>query len=129
METEALRNLWVKALRSGKYEQAFGALGYEIAAPDDIFFLNTNFYYCPLGVALDILAPSMLRATDGLGRIRFYYGDGDSQELATLRLTEDALKKLGLTRQDETEIMYLNDILRQSLEEISYYIEHLPITT
>ena len=92
------RARWVKALRSGKYEQGHGMLRYG----------NT---FCCLGVACKVARIPNNRITGGF--------------LSSMFPT--ILKRLGLTHLQEQELARLNDNRKKTFREIADHIERMPI--
>lgn len=98
-----IKEAWLKALRSGEYQQGRHRLRNE----DDCF--------CALGVLCDILDPSGWLKSDG-GAILF-------QDYSTMSLSLKMKDYIGLNGIQTDHIMSLNDIDGKSFEDIADYVE------
>jgi hypothetical protein len=102
----ALREKWVKELLSGKYKQGTGRLrrtNNKDPARDT---------YCCLGVLCDILNP------DGWDLYNCHTLKSDDAEY----LSEEALKLVGMTRQQQGTLYEMNDN-GKTFEEIAAWIK------
>jgi hypothetical protein len=120
---ESLKKKWVKALRSGEYEQGSSLLCQE--KPGD----PEEFQFCCLGVLADI-------AVDG-DWVKLFgdwhlVPDGCSESDARSGSFDDGLlAKLGLSEEDQSKLIRMNDgddlsdppVPRKSFAEIASYIE------
>ena len=89
---------WIAALRSGKYQQSWGALrGYD--------------GYCCLGVLCDVADP------EGW--------DGDSHRKYVSQPEQSILDSVGLTNCQVTRLIHLNDREDASFADIADYLEKL----
>ena len=95
MEKE-LKRKWLKALRSGEYNQIEGEL-------------RSRKGHCCLGVLCDVLDPS---------RWDDYDYDGLDVEFEGALLAET-----GLTNEHHTELIEMNDTKLMSFKQIAIYIE------
>lgn len=95
-----LQRRWVEALESGKYEQGMGQLR------------NSNNRYCCLGVACDVNDPTLWDGVD----MGWYKGEGDEE------LSDNLLNKLGLTSDDQCNLIDMNDNQRKTFPEIAAYL-------
>lgn len=99
---------WAKALRSGKYKQGKYALK------------NMDNTFCCLGVLCDISGKGEW-TPDGAGEYKYSLpGDG-----AVACLTDSQLLELGLDREEESELIELNDTKRATFEEIADVVDLL----
>jgi hypothetical protein len=99
---EKTRDKWIVALQSNEYDQCFGA------------FKDTEFY-CALGVLCDILGAKWNKDDDG------YWRPSD-KDLPVDRLLPPGFQA-GLSKEQEDEIVKLNDGLHRSFEAIATYVE------
>lgn len=107
----AARKKWVKALRSGKYEQTTGRL-------------TRDGKYCCLGVACDV---------SGLGK--WEYGGAFGADLYRTKMGEaegwslpyEVINRLGFNRYDETVLILRNDKKGDTFLDIADTIELLTL--
>jgi len=97
-----LKTKWVKALRSGKYEQGSFAL----KAEDNSF--------CCLGVLCDVYGCEWTGA---------YVKLKGTKEKQRSYFNDEGLKKVGLTNDQQCKLMHFNDQKRWSFKKIASYIE------
>lgn len=95
----SIRDRWIKALRSGKYEQTTGTLCHFDSASSE------PISYCCLGVLTHILKDP----------------NGDLGNCSLL--SEEILKKTGLTNPVQEKLANLNDDSKWSFNRIASYIE------
>lgn len=91
-----LKSAWVKALRSGEFEQTRGELADEAHAA-----------FCCIGVGYKVC----------IG------GDLDSLGSETMDRTHDAARSLGLSPDQQLHLVVMNDSERKSFPQIADYIE------
>ncbi len=96
-----LKSKWVKALRSGKYKQGFGAL-------------KSDNSYCCLGVLCDV---SNIGAWDKSNRYLY------NTQYSAATITQELRNKVGLTVEQQGKLIDLNDSDFKSFEDIASYIE------
>lgn len=104
-----LKEKWIKALKSGEYEQGKHSL--------------RSIYdkYCCLGVLAHLVDPegfSELKQTIGYGRVFRYLGKTSGPQF----LPRNLIKELGLSQEDLSELMDMNDHQEKSFCEISNWI-------
>jgi len=100
-----IKEKWVEALRSGKYEQGQSAL-------------KRDGRFCCLGVLCDIIDPSGWSEPEKTGYTRYSF-EGNSDECWIPDTLEE---KLGLVGKTGT-LMGMNDHDKKSFAEIADYIE------
>jgi hypothetical protein len=104
--------LWLKALRSGKYEQTVGVL-------------KDDAGYCCLGVLCDLAAKD--------GGQQFHKFDEYNQEFydgEALDPPHEMSKYLGLSSYHRGRLILMNDIEGKSFAQIADYIEaHIKVPT
>jgi hypothetical protein len=104
------KTLWLEALRSGKYSQAFG-------------FLKVNrqgkYHYCCIGVLLDLVADKYhIAETEKVTDPSVKQFDGDNAAL-----TENLKKTVGL-KADIVPVLYsMNDFDKLTFSQIADWIE------
>ncbi len=105
------RRVWVKGLRSEKFDQAEGML----RMPVDV--LETQFSYCCLGVACEVL-PEIAKATE-------------TTDVWTTQaeLTLLAQEMLGITTADHDRLIEMNDDEHESFFSIANAIDTMPIVS
>jgi len=97
----SVRTLWVKALQSGKYKQ--GRQQFVIVHEDGSVEMDALGVLCEvanLGKWEKPLVPGVRPK-----RIRRVFSDGKDHSF----LTPEALKKVGLTHEEQLQVSYLND--------------------
>ena len=105
---EAIKKQWIKALRSGKYEQGKGCLRrHNVSGPDT---------YCCLGVLCDVLGMKWREPEDGWSEYRV--GRDDSIGF----LPNSALKRSGVLDHEQDALSSLNDT-GSSFARIARHIE------
>lgn len=92
---------WVKALRSGKYQQGRGALKRTLLEN------NTTYEYCCLGVACDINIATPY--SDYAPAKNIFYGSNVNNTFLSIIIQD--------------KLITFNDIKRKSFKWIAYYIE------
>lgn len=102
-----LKQKWIDALRSGKYEQGQGSLR------------SSNNRFCCLGVLCDIYDDSKWKDIDGEGDCVFYFADGDKRGSF---LPEVIGRSTGVGADHQTTLANMNDH-GESFTEIADYIE------
>lgn len=105
------RKKWIAALRSGKYHQAFRAL--ETVNSDGKVIGN-----CCLGVACRELIENPVTERDDDKTIFIFEG----LKMET-RLSDALLNQLGMDRHLQSELIYSNDNLGLTFEQIANYLE------
>lgn len=99
MNPEIKQN-WLEALRSGKYQQGRGCL-------------KQGNKYCCLGVLCDTVSSS-----GWCGNVFYYKDEPNAQSLPNPLADE-----LGISNIHEKKLMYLNDWDKKSFGEIADYVE------
>jgi hypothetical protein len=104
------KTLWLEALRSGKYSQAFG-------------FLKVNrqgkYHYCCLGVLLDLVADKYhIAETERVTYPGVREFDGDDS-----RITNNVSKSVGLDIDAAFTLYRMNDDDKLSFSQIADWIE------
>lgn len=107
----AARKQWVKALRSGKYQQAIGRL-------------RRDGGYCCLGVACDV---SGLGWWEGGGAFGADFYRTKSGEAEGWSLPYEAINRLGFDRNDEATFILRNDNNLDTFLDIADTIELLTL--
>lgn len=102
-----LKQKWIDALRSGKYEQGTGSL-------------EDNGKYCCLGVLAVVGELAERRAHSPSGRTHFYWGDG---VFTSSTFPDSACLKVGLWNGVYGMLMHMNDSDKKSFAEIADWIE------
>ena len=102
-EGTKLKSKWLRALRSGKYNQGTGALCYRVSGTDEKS-------YCCLGVLCDVLDPTAWKGTNDLGFKR---------PQTAIYPPKSVLSLVGLTARSAIKLAELNDDHRLSFEEIA----------
>lgn len=120
------RNLWVESLENGELEQAF-----EVLATDDYEF------FCCLGVAEEKVGPELpgkycIKRSDNLGgyiHLNPDYGnDYDDKYIETTGVLHEVLREaLGISIEQQTILLCLNDTIRASFENIAKVIKMMNI--
>ena len=100
--------LWVKALRSGEYEQTKGALRSQVTHA-------VGPRFCCLGVLCDLAARDGGKEWDAVKVSNYDGGVGAPPAHVT--------EFLGLTRMDVETFIFMNDENSKSFSEIADYIE------
>lgn len=115
---KTFKKKWVKALRSGKYEQGKGCLREEISGKDT---------FCCLGVACDLLRPNLWKkeGTDFSLRMRpGYVEPGDDKGVnSSGYMPEKLAEEIGIEWKTQRELSKLNDNDRSSFSTIADFIE------
>lgn len=105
--TEGLKAAWIAALRSGKYEQGNG-------------WLNAGNKFCCIGVLAEAAIahhPELQQCKGLTANGAAYFGHS-----AVLSC------EVGLTRQQSSKLMELNDVAKLSFSEIADWIEkNIPV--
>lgn len=112
-----VKKRWVKALRSGEYKQGRNFL----CAWDSE---DQEYRMCCLGVLADIAFEGEW-IMDTCVESATYVFESDKNEYITghTELSEDALKKLGITDDDQEKLIKMNDDIGLSFHVIAAYIE------
>lgn len=110
----ALRDRWIKALRSGRYKQTTGQLG----AVDT---QTGKPCYCCLGVLAKVAACEKIIDTPKLSDGEMYLPEGDSAR--NDELPAHIRREVGLTPKQHKRLIELNDDRGYSFREIADYIE------
>lgn len=105
MLDKELRDRWIEALKSGKYQQGKGKLRYRKEDSDQ---------FCCLGVLCDVVDPEGWKGTEGT-ILYFHRGMG-----AALGIPIPLLERIGI---DAKKYADMNDHFGKSFEEIADYIE------
>lgn len=95
---------WIAELRSGRRKQGEGALK------------STNNTYCCLGVLACVVRDEWKTP-----KFSMYEWIGDTK--ATAGFSDQVLKTMGLTREQQTKLWLMNDTEKKSFKEIADYIE------
>ena len=98
---------WIKALRSGKYEQGKGALRRPALRG------NRAAEFCCLGVLCEVLE---------LPRVYTGYKNPETKRIHYVGLDPELLDKVGLTGKQQALLMHLNDAEGKTFQEIAAYI-------
>ncbi len=106
-----LKKKWVKALRSGEFEQTTGRLHRPTPLGGDSF--------CCLGVLCEV---SNAKVDDHPVTGERYYLSSDNSEAFT-GLTEEMLTKWKIPAEQQNTLIDLNDSKKKSFAEIADYIE------
>jgi hypothetical protein len=114
MINKKLIKKWIKVLRSRKYKQGTGAL--RTHGPTECSVDR----FCCLGVLCDIIDPAGWESTR---YFKNYIVEYNSQEdCSESYLPPDYLKKIGLTRNEEEQLIGMNDNGKK-FHEIANYLE------
>jgi hypothetical protein len=100
-----VKHKWLKALRSGKYEQGQ-------------FYLKRNDRFCCLGVLCDTVKPNKWEKSEGIGRPELHELGGGGVST----LSKDFMKKINLPISALNKLITMNDVQVKSFEEIASYI-------
>lgn len=106
---EEFKRLWIEALHSGKYQQAYGKL-------------RRNDGFCCLGVACDIYNHDQWRATSADYWLTNSRG-GSSPGAGDIPTDALAVLEYGNDGSAMTTLIHLNDIVRQTFPQIANWIE------
>ena len=110
----SLRDRWVAALRSGKYEQGQGEL--KTVFSSGTVFSSEHAEYCCLGVLCDVKNP------DGWIDGTFTYNGHDYTSSLPHRLR----KTVGIDSDVQDVLIDMNDVQGRTFLEIADYLETLP---
>lgn len=103
---KTLKTKWVKALRSGKYEQGQGKLR------------SLQDEYCCLGVLASVTGCKWRKDED---RFRYYLKNNFDE--GGVRFSAHFLEEIGLNVEDEDTLIDMNDMEGSSFEKIANWIE------
>lgn len=109
-----IKQKWIEALRSGKYEQG----KYVLRSADN--------KYCCLGVLCDIVAPGSWDkepSRNEFSRVNQFYGHGDGLCSSSTSLSAAVELEVGLGSEDQRELANMNDNYGNNFNEIAVYIE------
>lgn len=98
-----LKHKWLKALRSGKYEQGQG-------------FLERDNKFCCLGVLCDIM--KLQRIEKGISKTTFCY----KETASTSALPGAFAEEIGMSHSMQEKLWTMNDTEGKSFKEIAKYI-------
>jgi hypothetical protein len=120
------RQAWLEALRSGDYQQGKGALkriseyGYEVT-------------HCCMGVACEVIAPERFSEKPCIGGKYPFTGpvyDYQYERMVKTELygspSDDIQQLLGISENDVSDLIHLNDAEGRDFKFIADYIETLP---
>jgi hypothetical protein len=108
----ALRRQWLRALRSGKYKQASGALRRRVTPR------SGKFGYCCLGVALDVLGGEWTKVH---GEYSCQVGRVNNE--STVEMNEAVLERIGMTDSEQQVLIRMNDGDGRTFEQIADFVE------
>lgn len=112
------REIWLEALRSGRYKQAGGALEKGLG--------NNLLHHCCLGVVqreLEPLIPELTsKRNEDCWNTCFYWKGG---EATTGNLVSGVFELLGLTHETVDKLIIMNDREKKSFTEIADWLEAL----
>ena len=112
MMKKATKNRWIKALRSGEYEQG------------KIHLRDERDQFCCLGVLVDVELEGEWRADAGDHGDYTVYLEGKFQDLELdVALTQEVREHVGLTLSEHVHLIKMNDGLDKSFDEIADWIE------
>lgn len=108
-DKDFILNVWVPALRSGKYQQGIG------------YLRTQKDTYCCLGVACDILG--VYEWVPDPESPVYALHTNQSDTWYTEFLPPEVQNRIGLTDEEQDLLMRLNDDFRCSFEEIADFLE------
>ena len=121
-----LKQAWIEALRSGKYEQGTGLL------KRDYSHMNTEAgaTYCCLGVLLEVASEKGILEVEfckdlpeSSGTSAKVFFENDYYAHLRGEYTFDVRERLELTYEQEAELISMNDTQRKSFLQIAEWIE------
>jgi hypothetical protein len=107
------RRNWLRALRSGKYEQAAGTLRCRGLTP------SSKFGYCCLGVAAEVLGAKWMY---DLNSNAYRCQIGEVNNVNSGSLTQAVLERIGMTDGQQQNLITMNDG-GVTFKQIADYIE------
>lgn len=112
---KTFKKKWVKALRSGKYEQGNGVLRMKEDGEDK---------FCCLGVACDLLRPNLWKDYGDQFAIRMKTGYESSSGESMGFMPEELAEEIGIDYATQTMLANMNDdAIDSSFDDIANFIE------